>query len=149
MRIQKSPLDKKAKDEEIVIWSLLQRYGSLCGQQFVENSGEDYRIHVINNQIASSFVRTSQSSDLRVKDLINPYIQRDVLCTPEMKDIALTSCEILGLDSGSVDFIKSTDGFTVLEVNPATTIWGKEKETVFHPLFTELILQELKIKKIR
>lgn len=115
--------------ESIVIWHLLDRYGMLCVQQFVRNSGRELRVQVVGQRIVSTFFRASTAPDGSILHPRYPYDFVKATLTSEDEKIILSSVATLGLDVASLDLVEGPSGLVIIEVNPSVETWATIEST--------------------
>jgi tetrahydromethanopterin:alpha-L-glutamate ligase len=109
--------------EEIAVWHLLDRYGAVCAQRFVENRNRDVRIVVVGPGVVSCHYRLSTAPDGKVKDLLHPYDRQPAPLDDELERIAHAATEALELELATIDLVEGCDGPVVIEVNPTVSLW--------------------------
>jgi len=109
--------------EEIAVWHLLERYGVVCAQRFVENRDRDVRIVVIGADVVSCHYRLSTAPGGKVKDLLHPYDRQPALLDDELETIARAATDALDLELATIDLVEGCDGPVVIEVNPTVSLW--------------------------
>lgn len=90
---------------------------SLC-QEFVRTSaGHDVRLQVVGDRVVAAMERVSTSGDFRA-NVTNGATAHPWQPTPEQMDVALLTCEALGLDFAGVDLLFGPDDKPIVcEVN--------------------------------
>lgn len=117
--------------EEIVTWHLFQKYGQLCAQRFVPNSGRDLRVAVIGEQIGYCMWHVSSAPDQAVRHFLFPLRRESVKVTPEMERLAVSAVKCLGLDCAVLDVVEGDEGLTIIEVNEGISVWEDVEGTEF------------------
>ncbi|SNZ02359.1 alpha-L-glutamate ligase, RimK family [Natronoarchaeum philippinense] len=102
------------------------RYAFL--QDLIERDGEahrDLRVYVVDGQILGAMHRYAPEGDWRTNVSLGGDVRdaSDQL-TDEVRQIARTATEAIGLDYAGVDIIEGDDGWYVLEVNPTAGFKG-------------------------
>jgi ribosomal protein S6--L-glutamate ligase len=88
--------------------------------------GNDLRLFVIGDKVVASMRRVAKRGEFRS----NIHQGGDALTAPalpEVEEMAVRSCRVLGLDYGGVDIIETDEGNQVLEVNCSPGFEGMEK----------------------
>jgi tetrahydromethanopterin:alpha-L-glutamate ligase len=109
--------------EEIAVWHLLERYGVVCAQKFIENRARDVRLVVIGCEVVSCHYRLGTGPDGKVKDLLHPYAREPAVLERELEAITCTAMEALELELATIDLVEGRDGPVLIEVNPTVSIW--------------------------
>jgi len=102
-------------------------------QAFVERDAErheDFRIYVVGDEIVGAMNRIAPEGEWRT----NVALGGDVLdatddLPDEVREIALTATDTIGLDYAGVDLVEGEDGYFVLEVNPTAGFRGLYEAT--------------------
>jgi RimK family alpha-L-glutamate ligase len=87
-------------------------------QEFIQSSfGKDVRLQVVGNQVIASMYRYSENGDFRANLTIGGKMM-PFQPTKEQIELALRSCELIGLDFAGVDMLfGKEDELIVCEVN--------------------------------
>jgi RimK family alpha-L-glutamate ligase len=87
-------------------------------QEFVDSSfGKDIRLQVVGSEVIASMYRYSENGDFRANLSIGGSMQT-YTPTKEQMDLAIRSCEVIGLDFAGVDLLFGKDGEPIVcEVN--------------------------------
>ena len=95
-------------------------------QEFIaESSGMDIRAIVVGGEVIAAMQRKSQSGDFR-SNLHRGGTASTVETTPEERELAIRSAEVMGLNVCGVDMLRSDRGPLVLEVNSSPGLEGIE-----------------------
>ncbi|MBC7371763.1 MAG: RimK family alpha-L-glutamate ligase [Bdellovibrionaceae bacterium] len=100
-------------------------------QEFIaESAGRDVRAFVIGDQIVAAIERRSADSELEFRSnlALGGSATMTELTSVE-RELCLASVRLLGLDYAGVDFVRSSRGPLLLEVNPCPGFEGIEKCT--------------------
>lgn len=94
----------------------------LAGQQAIlqrfisESAGRDLRLYVVGGRVIAAMERVNLSGDFRA-NIANGGTAQKHEPTEEERLLALRACELLGLDFGGVDLLRSKAGPLLCEVN--------------------------------
>lgn len=94
-------------------------------QEYIESSGEDYRLLVINNTVLG-YKRKAKKDEKRA-NIHAGGTGIKIEITEEMKSIAIKSAKAIQADICAVDAIPSTTGLKVIEVNLSPGLQGITK----------------------
>jgi ribosomal protein S6--L-glutamate ligase len=98
-------------------------------QEYIkEAAGSDVRALVVGGEVVASMKRTGRAGDFR-SNLHRGGKAEKVELTPDEKQTAIRSAEILGLNVCGVDMLRAKRGPVVLEVNSSPGIEGIEEAT--------------------
>lgn len=98
-------------------------------QKFIkEAKGADIRAFVVNGEIVGSMKRQARAGDFR-SNLHRGGTAEKIILSPEEKETALKSVDILGLNIAGVDMLQTENGPLVLEVNASPGLEGIEGTT--------------------
>lgn len=117
--------------ERTTVWHLLDRYGTLCLQQFVPNGGRDLRVQVIGQTLVSCLARASTAPDGSVLHTRFPFATVPAALGPEDERAIRSAVAALGFDVASVELVDGPDGPTIIEVNPTVETWAGLEITAF------------------
>ncbi len=105
--------------------------------------GGDYRVIVVGGEAIGAEFRKGLNWKSNVAQGAKPMATK---MPAEMREMAVKSAEILGLDYVGVDIAETKDGYYVLETNPTISWQGFKKATGINP--AEKIVEHL-IRKIK
>ncbi len=83
-------------------------------QEFIEKPGRDIRAYVIGGRIVAASYRTSAHW---ITNAARGAVSVPCPITPEIEDLALRSCEVVGARLAGVDLIETDEGLKVIEIN--------------------------------
>ena len=96
-------------------------------QEFiVPSKGHDLRVFTLGNKILGAMDRTAKEGSFKTNYSSGGDVQEYAI-NDELKDLALKSTQILGLDYAGVDVLFDHDGFKICEVNASPGFKGLEK----------------------
>ncbi len=102
------------------LFSTVKQIGAkpMLFQEYIKSShGRDIRLQVVGNRVIAAMYRYSDSGDFRANLTIGGKM-KPYQPTKEQEDLALKSCEVLGLDFAGVDILfGENDKPLVCEVN--------------------------------
>ncbi|MEM4139400.1 MAG: ATP-grasp domain-containing protein, partial [Sulfolobaceae archaeon] len=104
----------------------------------------DIRIFVVGNEVIGSIYRINPSN--WKTNTAQGAIAQILRPNKELVEIAIKSCEVLGLDYAGIDIIESKEGYMVLEVNAAPLWKGLMSATGVNPAkyIIELLVSRIK-----
>lgn len=83
-------------------------------QEFIEKPGRDIRAYVIGDQVVAASYRTSEHW---ITNAARGAVSLPCPITPEIEELALRSCEVVGARLAGVDLIETNEGLKVIEIN--------------------------------
>jgi [lysine-biosynthesis-protein LysW]--L-2-aminoadipate ligase len=83
-------------------------------QEFIEKPGRDIRAYVIGGEIIAASYRTSEHW---ITNAARGAVSVPCPVTPEIEDLALRSCAVVGARLAGVDLIETDEGLKVIEIN--------------------------------
>lgn len=83
-------------------------------QEFIEKPGRDIRAYVVGGEIVAASYRTSEHW---ITNAARGAVSVPCPVTPEIEDLALRGCEVVGARLAGVDLIETKDGLKVIEIN--------------------------------
>ena len=83
-------------------------------QEFIEKPGRDIRAYVIGGQVIAASYRTSEHW---ITNAARGAVSVPCPITPEIEELALRSCAVVGARLAGVDLIETNDGLKVIEIN--------------------------------
>lgn len=112
-----------------VIQAMHSLHAKIMVQEFIEEAGgKDLRVFVVNDEIVGAMIREGKEGDFR-SNLHRGGRAYEAKLTEEESQIAIKTCQALGLDIAGVDMIRSKRGPLILEVNSSPGLEGIEKAT--------------------
>ena len=90
----------------------------------------DVRVYVVDDHVVGAMYRYAPEHDWRTNVALGGAVEDVTDDLPsDVRDIALSSTEALGLDYAGVDLVEGPDGWHVLEVNPTAGFRGLFRAT--------------------
>jgi [lysine-biosynthesis-protein LysW]---L-2-aminoadipate ligase len=83
-------------------------------QEFIQKPGRDIRAYVIGGRVIAASYRTSEHW---ITNAARGAVSVPCPITPEMEDLALRSCAVVGARLAGVDLIETDEGLKVIEIN--------------------------------
>lgn len=83
-------------------------------QEFIEKPGRDIRAYVIGGQIVAASYRTSEHW---ITNAARGAVSVPCPVTPEIEELALRACDVVGARLAGVDLIETDEGLKVIEIN--------------------------------
>jgi len=83
-------------------------------QEFIEKPGRDIRAYVIGGRIVAASYRTSEHW---ITNAARGAVSVPCPVTPEIEELALRACEVVGARLAGVDLIETDEGLKVIEIN--------------------------------
>jgi [lysine-biosynthesis-protein LysW]--L-2-aminoadipate ligase len=83
-------------------------------QEFIEKPGRDIRAYVIGGKVVAASYRTSEHW---ITNAARGAVSVPCPITPEIEELALRSCEVVGARLAGVDLIETDEGLKVIEIN--------------------------------
>lgn len=83
-------------------------------QEFVEKPGRDIRAYVIGGEIVAASYRTSEHW---ITNAARGAVSVPCPVTPEIEELALRACAVVGARLAGVDLIETDEGLKVIEIN--------------------------------
>lgn len=101
---------------------LLNKYGVLYVQEFIEHPGRDIRAFVVGDEVAAAIYRVVGPGHWKtnIHQGATPY---PLKLAPELEELSVRAAKAVGLDYTGVDIIESDKGPMILEVN-GTPFWA-------------------------
>nr|WP_321418094.1 tetrahydromethanopterin:alpha-L-glutamate ligase [uncultured Methanomethylovorans sp.] len=98
------------------ITQMIDSWGMLYIQEFIENQGRDIRAFVVNGKVLGSIYRSAQQGHW-INNLSQGGTSSLCVLTPSQKEICAKAAEAVGTVFAGVDLIEGPQGTMVLEVN--------------------------------
>lgn len=118
---------KKAAESVIGAFQGLKTY--FLVQEFIKDSpGTDYRAFVIGDKVVASFKRQAQGDEFRSNLHLGGSGEKAKI-TPEERAMCIKATKAMGLKVAGVDFLRSSKGPLIMEVNSSPGLEGIEKYT--------------------
>ena len=119
-------LAKTIKEAENFIKTFGLLKASFLLQEFVaESVGVDYRAFVVGDKIVAAMCRESQDDDFRANVSLGGH-SHAVELTPEEQDMVLQAARSIDINVAGVDFLRSSRGPLLLEVNVSPDFTGQQ-----------------------
>jgi [lysine-biosynthesis-protein LysW]--L-2-aminoadipate ligase len=83
-------------------------------QEFIEKPGRDIRAYVIGGKIIAASYRTSAHW---ITNAARGAVSVPCPITPEIEELALRACDVVGARLAGVDLIETDEGLKVIEIN--------------------------------
>lgn len=83
-------------------------------QEFIEKPGRDIRAYVIGGRIIAASYRKSEHW---ITNAARGAVSVPCPVTPEIEELALRACDVVGARLAGVDLIETNDGLKVIEIN--------------------------------
>ncbi|CAA9575067.1 MAG: Alpha-aminoadipate--LysW ligase (EC [uncultured Thermomicrobiales bacterium] len=83
-------------------------------QEFIEKPGRDIRAYVIGGRIIAASYRTSEHW---ITNAARGAVSVPCPVTPEIEELALRACDVVGARLAGVDLIETAEGLKVIEIN--------------------------------
>lgn len=83
-------------------------------QEYVEKPGRDIRAYVIGGEIVAASYRRSEHW---ITNAARGAVSVPCPVTPEIEELALRACEVVGARLAGVDLIETDEGLKVIEIN--------------------------------
>lgn len=100
-------------------------------QEYLEKRGKgDYRVVVVGGEVIGAEFRKGKTWKSNVAQGAVPRAARP---DKELCELAVKSCEVLGLEYAGVDIADTDDGYRVLEMNPTLSWQGFKRATGINP----------------
>jgi ribosomal protein S6--L-glutamate ligase len=117
------------EEAELLINEHVRKGTRVLLQEFIsEFSGKDIRVIVINGHIVAAMMRKGKEGDFRSNIHAGGSGLEVDLSELEI-EMAIRSCEILGLNMAGVDLLRSENGPMIIEVNSSPGLEGIEGVT--------------------
>jgi ribosomal protein S6--L-glutamate ligase len=114
------------KVAEAIIETLQSTKQNVLVQKFVaESKGRDVRAFVVGDQVVGAMRRVAQGQEFR-SNVHRGGVAEAIELTPEYRDTAIRSAQIMGLRVAGVDMLEGKDGPQVMEVNSSPGLEGIE-----------------------
>ena len=97
---------------------------------FEKKGGGDYRAVVVGGELLGTEFRKGKTWKSNVAQGAVPV---KVKADSELEELAIRSCEVLGLDYAGIDIAETSEGYLVLETNPTLSWQGFRKATGINP----------------
>lgn len=105
--------------QDIECWHMIEDLHTICIQRYIPNKGRDIRVEVLNDRVLTIFAKYAQPNSWRVVDINTPSKITPFELTEEIEKTAIKATKALDLTFASIDFVESSDGLSVIEINPS------------------------------
>lgn len=105
---------------------LLDSYGSVFLQRYIESRSQDIRAFVLGDRVVAAIKRFARPGEWRTNVFLGGKA-RKITLNQELRDMAIKASQILGLDYAGVDLISDGQRYYILEVNGSPS-WKALKE---------------------
>ncbi|MFB6165019.1 MAG: RimK/LysX family protein, partial [Haloarculaceae archaeon] len=106
-------------------------------QEFLEHDAErhsDLRVYVVGDRIVGAMNRYAQEGEWRTNVALGGEVADATGALPaEVRETAVDSTDVIGLDYAGIDIVEGEDGWYVLEVNPTAGFKGLYRATGVSP----------------
>ena len=97
-------------------------------QEFIDHDADqhsDIRVYVVGDSIVGAMNRYAPEGEWRTNVALGGEVEDATSMLPaDVEEMALQSCDVVGLDYAGIDVIEGADGWYVLEVNPTAGFRG-------------------------
>ena len=134
-------------DVAYVIGKAWQTHGQpILVQKYVRKKDRDIRILVIGEEVIGGIYREAPENTWKTNVAQGGKARKVASLTEELRELALKSTEILGLDYSGVDIGESDEGYVIYEVNAMPNWQGFMEATGINPAkhIAEFIVRKLK-----
>jgi len=122
-------LVNSAQQARQLVFQMLERGMRPLVQEYIKEShGSDIRVLVVGGEVVASMRRKAHGSEFRSNFHLGGSVT-NVELTEDLREIAISSAETLGLELAGVDMLESDRGPLVLEVNSSPGLEGIEGAT--------------------
>ncbi|HEV2074262.1 MAG TPA: lysine biosynthesis protein LysX [Thermomicrobiales bacterium] len=83
-------------------------------QEFIQKPGRDIRAYVVGDEIVAASYRTSEHW---ITNAARGAVSVPCPVTPEIEELALRACKVVGARLAGVDLIETDEGLKVIEIN--------------------------------
>jgi [lysine-biosynthesis-protein LysW]--L-2-aminoadipate ligase len=112
-------------------------------QEFIEKPGRDIRAYVIGGNLIAASYRTSEHW---ITNAARGAVSMPCPVTPEIEDLALRSCEVVGARLAGVDLIETDEGLKVIEINTGGEFKGL-MTTTDHDIAGEIVEEAARLAR--
>jgi glutathione synthase/RimK-type ligase-like ATP-grasp enzyme len=112
--------------EERTVWHLIQRYGALCAQRYLEHPDRELRVVWLDGRIVSCYHHPpsmAPGSDRTGWHAATKDQRSAVEPTAELCRLVGTATDALALDLATIDLVETATGLAILEINPTLASW--------------------------
>ncbi|MCS3923184.1 ATP-grasp domain-containing protein [Methanosalsum natronophilum] len=108
-------IDMTTTPEETIQF-IIDKYGIVYIQEFVESYGTDIRCFVVNNNVVGAIERTAHEKSW-LSNLSQGSIAKAYNVSEDVENLACKASSIIGTDFAGIDIIIGSEGPKILEVN--------------------------------
>ncbi len=123
---------------------LIEKYGSVMLQRFIESKGTDIRAFVVDDHVSAAIERTSATG--WISNISKGAVARKIILSEDLRDMAIKATQVMGLDYCGIDMISQNGVTYILELNGSPS-WEGVQEVTGKKIADEIISSVL--KKIR
>lgn len=116
---------------------LLERYGAIYLQEFVQSPGRDIRAFVVGTRVAASIYRVAAPGRWQA-NIHQGGHPEPCLLTAETARMAVAAARVIGLDYTGVDIMEGPSGPVVIEVN-GNPLWQGVLEATGHDMAGDIL----------
>lgn len=109
--------------DNLLLASLLDRYGAICVQEFIPGGGRDIRAFVVGDEVPAAMYRIARKGEWKTNVAQGAACEACELA-PALRDLCLEAARAIGLDYTGVDVIEGPDGPKIIELNGAPSWYG-------------------------
>jgi len=122
-------LVESVKTAESVLQAMTELQGNLIVQEYIQESGgSDIRCFVIGDKVVASMRRQAKPGDFRSNVHRGGTVEA-VKITKAEREMAVKAAKVMGLELAGVDFLRSSRGPLIMEVNSSPGLEGIEEAT--------------------
>ncbi len=112
-------------------------------QEFIEKPGRDIRAYVIGGKVIAASYRTSEHW---ITNAARGAVSLPCPITPEIEELALKACDVVGARLAGVDLIETNDGLKVIEINTGGEFKGL-MTTTDHDIAGEIVEEAARLAR--
>ena len=123
---------------------LIEQFGSVMVQRYIESNGKDFRVFVVNDHVSAAIERHSEGG--WKSNISQGATAKKIILKKDLRDMAVKATQIMGLDYCGIDMISEKGKTYFLELNGSPS-WIGVQEATGKKIADEII--SAVIKKIR
>jgi [lysine-biosynthesis-protein LysW]--L-2-aminoadipate ligase len=112
-------------------------------QEFIEKPGRDIRAYVIGGKVIAASYRTSEHW---ITNAARGAVSLPCPITPEIEELALKACDVVGARLAGVDLIETNEGLKVIEINTGGEFKGL-MTTTDHDIAGEIVEEAARLAR--
>lgn len=128
-------------DPKKLISNLINKYGSVFVQRYIETNGKDIRVFVVDDHVCAAIQR--QASSGWKTNIFSGAGAKKINLSKDLRDMAVKASQIAGLDYCGVDLIRENGRSYILELN-GSPAWAGASEATGKDIANEIISTILK-----